>query len=458
MLPRTKNYRTLMLGAASLWIAAGFCVPGFAAGEGSKTNNPDLLRGTMPASCYDVAFCGPHPKRSTQPVEDDVTVPVYPSYQQSVAPNYREFTPSGDLFPSTQADWRLALRGAYRVDSSGSSYEIVAAPSVEFTHKASAREVVFGASAEIVAPHATSVRVREVEATLNGEIALGRDVTGELRANIGISQDDPGSSSLPAGVNTAPIVVEGGAEGVATRRFGSFFTALRGSIVREQYGASGLAAGGTQSNTDRNRTGLETGLRLGTEVAAHLDAFIEGAVRRDLYDAASRTYGVKADSWSYIAKTGLTGNWHDVLTGEVSVGYTYRNYDNGVFGNVHAALADASVTYNPDETVAITTSVGTELTADDPLTGATSTINYTAGIDASYLINERLTLRGQLGAELALLRNTGQTETEFSAGTGADFALNPHTDLNADYDYVHANRVSGASDSHTVSLGVSFKR
>gem|GEM_PF-460962 len=447
-----------MLGAASLWFAAGFCVPGFAAGEGSESNNPDLLRGTMPASCYGAAFCGPIPQHTTRSVDDDVTVPAYAGDQQPVVPTYYDFSPGGDPFPSTQADWRLALRGAYRVDRNGTSYEIVVAPSVNLTHKARAREVVFGASAEIVAPRVSSVRVREVEATLNGELALSRNVTGELRANIGVSQDDPGSSSLPAGVSTAPIVVEGGAEAVATRRFGSFFTALRGSITREQHGTSGLAAGGTQSNTDRNTTGLETGLRLGNEVAAHVDAFIEGAVRRDLYDAASRTYGVKADSWSYIAKTGLTGNWHDVLIGEVSVGYTYRNYDNSVFGNVHAALIDASVTYNPDETVAITTSVGTELTADDPITGATSRINYTAGIDASYLINERLTLRGQLGAELAVLRNTGQTETEFSAGTGADFALNPHTDLNADYDYVYANQVSGASDSHTVSLGVTFKR
>jgi hypothetical protein len=413
----------------------------------------------MIPACYDAVFCARYAGNSAAPKKNSETKASYPSDpKQPGTPHHREFTPRGDLFPASQVDWQLALRGAYRVDAGVSSYELVAAPSVSVMHKARGREVNIDAGLEIVAPLQDTMRVRSGDLSLQAAVALDAQTLGQFRAGIEISQADTGDSSLPAGISIAPVVVSGAAEATVTRQFGSFFSALRGSVDRDVYGDSGLAAGGWQGNSDRNRTGLEAGLRLGSEVAAHVNAFVEGGVRRDLYDAASTTFGVKADSWTYLVKTGLTGNWHDVVTGEISAGYTYRQYDNGAFADVHATLADAHLTYSPDDAVAITASLGTKLSADDPATGASSRVDYSAGIDAHYLINSRLTLRGQLGADLSLLHGMGQTETVWRAGTGADFALNAHTDINADYSYAYAERVTGPSDSHTVSLGVNFKR
>jgi hypothetical protein len=101
-------------------------------------------------------------------------------------------------------------------------------------------------------------------------------------------------------------------------------------------------------------------------------------------------------------------------------------------------------------------------TAIEP-TGAdangTARIAHLAKANLDYTVNSWLRLRASADWGVSVLEGSGETEHRHGLGAGADYMVNAHTSLGADYAYGHRdNSTSGAADIHTLSVGVTIKR
>ena len=84
---------------------------------------------------------------------------------------------------------------------------------------------------------------------------------------------------------------------------------------------------------------------------------------------------------------------------------------------------------------------------------------HVASADLAYTVNSWLRLRASADWGYSWLEGSSETERSHGLGAGADYKVNSHTAVSADYGYVHRdNSASGLFDSHTVSLGVTVKR
>jgi len=436
----------------------------FAAGDGSGTNNQNLLRGTFGTDCTEPLICGSYftdgeygEQASNQSQSDQLElmpevgiVPlgnVLPTYSANVLP------------PATQVDWSVSLRGAYQKDTDGERFEVLVAPNVAISHRASAAEYSASLGAEIVRQNDNIYRLTNGALDFDAQYAVDNVTGARLSANLTIDQASPKDPGLASNVATAPIVGSGSAQIAILRRFGMLDVELRGNAEREIYSTTGLKNGTWQDNSERNRTGLGFGLQTIHELTGFVDGFADISAARDIYDRDSIGLGTSQNSWTLSARAGLRGNWSEVVEAEISVGYGLRKFDSALLSDVPMALADASFTYRPDETLELVAQFGTNITSPDPVTSASTMIEYEASGSARYVINEWLATRANISGRWARFAGSAQTEQEYSAGVGADYEMNAHTKFTTDYSYgISEITPNPVEHSHRVEVGVTYSR
>ena len=393
-------------------------------GDGSGSNNADLLRDTT-SGCEN---CAPNPPHEWN-------------------------EPYFDL------GWSLALRGAYVQATGGSYFEARAVPSVTLSHETLRGSFAFSGSAEIARSTLEGPRVAAVSSTFSAEHQLDAATAINGTIDLSVTQDSaktPGTSSTIA---SQPLVISGDGEVGVSKQFGQFVLSGRASAGRTYYGPTTLVDSSTVDNSSQSNSRAGGGIRLGYKFTPILTAFVDGRVSHQWFDAASPSYLVKLDATDYQARTGLSAAWSDVLEAEASVGYGLRRFTEASLGEVGSILYDASVTYRPDETVEAKGAFTTSFGEPGAGSGGTARVEYAATGDIAYTVNPWLTLRASAGAGYAQFVGTPDSETEYSAGAGADYRLNEFTTATADYGYSYTESTTGSpADEHRVTLGVTLSR
>lgn len=426
-----RHRRSGLIGSSGTLAAAGLLgalLPAAAGefnprGDGSGSNNPDLLDG---GGCENCRYEAP-------PREWDA--------------------------PFFDVDWSLALRGAYVLDDEGEHFEALAVPSVRLRHETMRGGYELEAEVELAKSSLETYRLGALRLRLEADHALDA-VTG-LRGNLELelTQDSPGTPGQPGDVAVAPVVMSGSAGLAADRRFGRLSVGIRTGAGRTHYGPTTLIGGGEQDNSAQNNWTVEGGLRLGYEVTPLLTAFVDGSVGYQRYDAISPTYLVALDAADYELRAGLAANWHQILEAEASVGLGLRRFAEPALGEVTSTLYDASLTFRPDETVTLSAALSTSFGAPGPDSGGTARVEYEATGSASYQVNPWLRLRASAGWEQAQLVGIDGSESGYGFGSGLDYRLNRHTTLTADYAFTHAETDAAPDeDEQRVTLGVTLSR
>lgn len=419
------------------WWVAGLAALGLAAsastawagdfnplGDGSRFNNEDLVNDPAPG-CEN---CAPNPPHEW----DD---------------------------PWFDLDWSLALRGAYVQTTTGSYFEAIAAPTVTLRHETLRGGYEFEASAELSRSTIEDVRLGAIRGSFAGDYQLDTSTTlaGELElALTRASVNAPGTQPTIA---QQPLVFAGDGEVSLERELGPLVFTGRGTAARTIYGPTTMTNGTIVDNTHQDNWRAGAGLRLGYRVTPILTAFVDGTVDHQWYDAISPTYLVKLDATDYEARVGASVKWHEVLEGEASIGYGLRRFADPSLGEASSLLYDASLTFRPDETVEIRGAFTTEFGAPGADSGGSARLEYRAVADVAYRVNPWLKLRANAGWRYAELIGTSDTDSGYDAGFGADYLLNEHTTLTADYGYSYGQATPNpATDEHRVTLGVTFSR
>ena len=454
--------------------ALGGISAALAEGEGSGTDNPDLLRGSLGVGCPPGTLCHfPRTDLAATPVlpaSQPAPLPVpppaaIPSPPLAVTPETPVMPPvfvaPAISAPSSAGDFSygMALRGAYVRSGSDERFEMLAIPRVGFSRAAGATDTAFEASATLVGPQSGEPRIGAAEGSAEIVHRLSPSSGLAFNADLAFSQDDPrGLGTDRAGLAEAPVELAGSLGAAYSQTLGRLNATGTVGLTREWVGPSRLANGTGIDNTEEASTRYEGALRLGYALSPIVEAFAEASAGRTLFDAVDPGIGASRTGTDYALRGGIAASWTDTVTLEASIGSGWRSYDAAGLAGARSWLYGASLGWRPNGTTQLTASLDTELTPGADGTGA-STL-YRAGLEASHIANSWLGLRASAGLDWIAPEEGSAASRVWSAGVGADIAIGPHTSATLDYAYGLREDPDAADprrDEHRVSGGISLQ-
>ena len=154
------------------------------------------------------------------------------------------------------------------------------------------------------------------------------------------------------------VTTYGGTVG-ASNKLGQLTFALHGSYDREAYPDIALFGAGSTalSADDYNDYGLK--LQTSYRLSEALSPWVEFGYDVRLYDGATDALGYLRDSTGYAGKAGVTLDISKVLTGEASLGYGERKYQDPRLERAAAPLVDASLIWSPTALTTVTLKAST---------------------------------------------------------------------------------------------------
>lgn len=420
--------RTWRLNLGVALATTCLCAPALAdpfGPDGSETDNERLRPGVYPAA----------------PVIHDYGVPSEPAYVPF------------------EIDWSVGLRGTFTQSTSGQNFVTRLTPQVSATYDGSLANITGAASAEIAKSSGQdSLTITNMRFGVSGEMALDNVTSLRGDAALTLSQDLPGSLDLNPQIVAPPQILTGSLGLGLDRQFGLFNVGVDAQAVRTNYGPSTRLDIGEIDNADQNRWTTSGNLRVGYQVTPIFEVFTQAGLSRDFFDVAGAS-GEKADASNRTLRAGLAGSWNNIFTASVSAGVGQRIFHAGNVGDVTTQLYGASVSFTPDPTVRMTASLETTMEPTGPDNPGTARIRHAALANLDYTVNSWLRLRATAEWSSSQFVGSAETEDRFGLGAGADYTLNAHTALNADYGYGRRNTSSsGQTDSHQVSLGITLSR
>jgi hypothetical protein len=417
----------LRLGALCVlcWAPPAFAASDHSSGDGSDADNQRLQAGVFPAD------------------------PVLVSSE----------TPPEPFHPFFDIDWSTSLRGTYTKATGGERFDVRLVPTISFDHQGSRSAINITGSAEVVRPEDENIDVSALRLDLSGGYQLNSVTALQANGNLSLTQDIAGTPGVGSDVLVAPEERSGGFDLGVTRQFGRFNVGVTGAVQRSVYGDTTRTDGTVFDNSDQDVWSLDTGLRLGLQATPIFEVFAQASLGRDVFDRPSSVLLIKTDASDASIEGGVTGRWNDRLEATVSTGLNLRRFDEESLGEVSTQLYDASITYTPDPTWNFRAGFSTIVAPPGPGGSGTTRVEYAADFDVQHKVNSWLDLRAKAGWNTARFTGSSETERGYGWGLGADYNVNAHTAVTADYDYARSkSSIDGVEDAHRVSMGVTVSR
>lgn len=439
------------LSSSTLIIAAFLAAPSLANGDGSNVNNIDLLRPSIDDQCLDPSLCKPN----TQALEQNLSMPQ--DYQNTLSQN--TLSNSDFSSPATTFDWSISLRGAFQNDHNGERFEIMSVPTLSVEHLMPTGQINIEASANLVQQLDDEFRFLGGNVNASANHVINRDTNITAGANLSLNQASLNDPMIADSIMTTPVTVSGDANVALAHRFGKLNGEIRASYARSTSGETQLIDETWQDNSPLDNTNIGAGLRLSYELTPIITAFVDGSVNRNIFDNDSLILLASQSSTSYALRAGLSGNWKDVITAQVSAGLGNIKYDSDILEDVPTTLLDANITYRNGKGLDINASFTSDVRPADPSSLVSTRVSYATMLMANYQINDWLVGRASVGAGWAQNIGLPDIERSFSAGVGADYILNKQTNISADYSFgTLETEALGKRESHRFELGVTFSR
>ncbi|WP_162245135.1 outer membrane beta-barrel protein [Devosia sp. Root436] len=362
--------------------------------------------------------------------------------------------------PLFDIDWSVALRGSYSKATSGERFDIRLVPSIGLEHIGSRSAINFDASAEIVRPsEGGKVDIGALRLGLQAGYDLDSVTRATAAGNLSLTQATPGTPGLATNIAIAPQTISGGGDVGIARQFGKFNIGVTGAAQRNIFGPTTLTTAAVTDNSDQNYWAIDAGLRVGFQVTPIFEVFGQAGAGRDIFDQPSTALAAYPNATDVTLKGGVTGRWNDILEVTASTGVGLRRFDAASLGEVVTQLYDAQITFTPDPTWRMTAGFATTVAPPGPNGGGTARVDYTANAEVAYTVNSWLGLRALADWNAARFAGSADTETGYGLGAGADYKVNAHTALSADYGYDHAeSTANGTQDAHRITVGITLSR
>jgi hypothetical protein len=220
---------------------------------------------------------------------------------------------------------------------------------------------------------------------IDGRLDVSRDtrVLGQVRLRL--STDNPGSPNIQAGLARYPVYTTLGSTVGVDQSFNRLQLSAGGTVDRTVYTDSKLTDGTSTTNDDRNFNQFGGLGRVSYDLIPGLKPFgeIEGNIRS--HDLLVDRNGYQRNSSGGSARAGTTFELSRILTGEVSIGWTARTYEDPRLLPLQGLLTSASLVWVA--TPLTTTKFFATTSIDETTVPAVSgvlTHTYTAEVDHDF--------------------------------------------------------------------------
>jgi hypothetical protein len=235
---------------------------------------------------------------------------------------------------------------------------------------------------------------------LDGRLDVTRDLSFDAEGRFNVSEQTLASLGLvsagAAAATAHPLVETFGATLGGAQTFGDLTLALHGSLDRTAYQNATLAGGVLEdlASDDFNDWGLRA--RASYRMSAAFSPFVEVGVDARRYDDGVDSNGYARNSDGAQARAGATLAFTQLLTGEASLGYGARAYEDARLPDMRSPLFDASLIWSATPLTTLTAKAQTTL-ADTTTPGASGAVTRAYTIDVAHALTRRFTLGASAG-------------------------------------------------------------
>ncbi len=299
-------------------------------------------------------------------------------------------------------------------------------------------------------PSQSSLSRPYFESKADGRIDVTSQTRIDLQNRFLLSTDNPGSPNLQASVAKAPIFTTlGGTAGVA-HRFNRLELAVKGSADRTNYQDSVLTDGSIASNADRNFNQYGLGLRGSYELTPGVKPFVAIDTDRRVHDLAVDRTGIRRDSKGVATSVGTSFEFTRILTGNVSVGYLTRNYNDPTLQELHGIIADASLVWSA--TPLTTATLRAKSSADETtVPGVSGILTREVGAQVDHSFRRWLIGSLKFGYGLDDYVGSAREDRRFSASAALTYKLTRTTQIKGEVRR-ELRRSSSPDQDYTASI------
>ena len=213
----------------------------------------------------------------------------------------------------------------------------------------------------------SSLNNLSLESTFDQRIDWTRQTHIDLEQRFRLATDTPGSPNFQADAAKPTIYTRGGGSAGITHRFNRLEIGGKVDVDRTSYRDSQLTDGTTASNADLNFNEYGLELRGSYELSPGIKPFVAVETDSRVHDNSVDSSGFKRDSRGFTPRIGTSFELTRQLTGDVSLGYLTRTYDDPRLRELRGAVADASLVWSATRLTSV------KLTADSAVYESTDT-------------------------------------------------------------------------------------
>jgi len=259
--------------------------------------------------------------------------------------------------------------------------------------------------------------------TVDGRIDVTRDTRIDLAGRVTVSTDNPNSPNLPAGLAKLPLYTSFGATAGVGQKFNRFDVSVKGTVDRTVYQDSELTNGTTASNDDRNYNQYGAVLRSGYEISPGVTPFVEVGLDTRKRDRPVDFSGYRRDSKGWTAMVGSTFELTRLLTGDIAVGYTRREYDDVRLQALEGIIGKGSLTWTATPLTTVKLTAATTVGESDQV-GVSGVLYRDLGVEVDHSFRRWLigSLKGGFGIDDYV--GSPRTDHRYYFGAGLTYKLN----------------------------------
>ncbi|HET7802900.1 MAG TPA: outer membrane beta-barrel protein [Pseudolabrys sp.] len=347
--------------------------------------------------------------------------------------------------PSSKAAWFYTVAPELRAQSNWSRHEL----------KANLRGSYIGYSPD----ETPSLNRPYVNGRIDGRIDVSHDTRVDLAGRILVSTDNPGSPNLQAGLAKLPIYTTGGGTVGVGQRFNRFDVSIKGDVERTVYQQSQLTDGSTSSNDDRNYDQYAGTLRGSYEISPGLTPFAEIIGDTRVHDLNTDSSGYQRNSNGLTGKVGAKFELTRLLTGEASLGYTRRSYEDPRLEDISGPIGDASLIYTASALTTVKV-LGRSTIGESTIPGVSGVFYRDVGVQVDHSFRRWLVGSLKFGFGVDDYVGNDRLDKRYSAGFGLTYKLNRSVQIKGEFrqDWLQSNAPNVDYTASVVMLGLRLQR
>jgi hypothetical protein len=181
---------------------------------------------------------------------------------------------------------------------------------------------------------------------IDGRLDVSHDTHVTSQVRLRVATDNPGSPNVQAGLARYPVYTTLGGTFGLDQGFNRLQLSAGGTADRTVYTDSKLTDGSAASNDDRNFNQYGGVGRVSYDLSPGVKPFAEIEGDSRIHDVVVDRGGYRRDSSGGYAKAGSSFEFTRLLTGEIAVGYGFRDYVDPRLNRLQGLLTTASLVWS----------------------------------------------------------------------------------------------------------------